>query len=211
MRELWIASENTGKLGELDRLLGPLGLRLRPQAEAPLAVAVEEDQPTFAGNARKKATALAKAVGAPALADDSGLCVDALQGRPGVRSARWAGPGASDRDRIRKLLEELRPIAAEDRHAHFTCSLCVVAPDGGLLVEIEEHCRGLILTEPRGEGGFGYDPVFVVAQQLREPRPRTFAELTAEDKDAVSHRGRALRRLTEHLTNDLDLIPIERP
>ncbi len=211
MRELWIASENAGKLGELARLLKPLGLRLRPQAEAAAAVAVEEDQPTFAGNARKKATALAKIVGAPALADDSGLCVDALQGRPGVQSARWAGPGATDRDRIRKLLEELRPIAAEDRHAHFTCSLCVVAPDGGLLIEIEEHCRGVILTEPRGEGGFGYDPVFVVEQELRERRPRTFAELTAEDKDAVSHRGRALRRLTEHLTNDLDLIPIERP
>lgn len=211
MRELWIASENTGKLGELERLLGHLSLRLRPQREAPGAVPVEEDQPTFAGNARKKATALARTVGAPALADDSGLCVDALQGCPGVQSARWAGPGASDQDRIRKLLEELRPIPAGDRHAHFTCSLCVVAPDGDLLVEIEEHCRGVILTEPRGQGGFGYDPIFVVEQQLAEPRPRTFAELTAEDKDAVSHRGRALRRLTEHLTNDLDLIPIERP
>lgn len=209
MRELWIASGNPGKLRELRRLLEPLGLRLRGLREAEGVGEVEEDQPTFAGNAHKKARALASAVDAPALADDSGLCVDALHGAPGIESARFAGPGASDADRIEKLLSELRSMT--DRRAHFTCCLCLVDPGGAALLEIEERCSGVILSEPRGEGGFGYDPVFVADQHLRDSPPRTFAELTSADKDAVSHRGKALRRLVTHLTDNPDLIPIQHP
>lgn len=211
MRELWIATGNPGKLRELQRLLGPLGLRLRGQSEARGFVEVEEDQPTFAGNARKKASALAVAAGAPALADDSGLCVDALHGAPGVQSARWAGTGAADEERIEKLLAELRPVPAGNRKAHFTCCICLADPGGRALLELEERCAGVILTEPRGAGGFGYDPVFVADEHLRDPQPRSFAELTAADKDAVSHRGKALRRLVEHLADNPDLIPSPRP
>jgi XTP/dITP diphosphohydrolase len=211
MRMLWIASRNSGKLRELERLLGPLGLRLRSQGEAPGSVVVEEDQPTFAGNARKKAAALARAIAAPAMADDSGLCVDALGGRPGVNSARWAGPEAADQDRIQKLLDEMRSVPEGNRTAHFTCAICLVDPDGRALLEIEEQCPGAILMEPRGEGGFGYDPVFVATQHLDQPRPRSFAELSAKDKDAVSHRGKALRRLLTQLAGNLEHIPTERP
>ena len=210
-RALWIATRNPGKLRELERLLGPLGMRLRAQEEAPGSAVVEEDQPTFAGNARKKAAALAREVGTPAMADDSGLCVDALAGRPGVNSARWAGPGAFDRDRIQKLLDEMRSVPEGNRAAHFTCAICLVDPGGRALLEIEEQCPGMILFEPRGEGGFGYDPVFVAAEHLDQPRPRSFAELSAGDKDAVSHRGKALSRLLKQLASNLELVPIERP
>ena len=145
------------------------------------------------------------------MADDSGLCVDALSGRPGVHSARWAGAGASDRDRIQKLLDELHSVPEGNRAAHFTCAICLVDPQGTALVEIEEQVSGVILIEPRGEGGFGYDPVFVASEHSHQPPLTSFAELSATDKDAVSHRGKALRHLLRYLTSNLELIPIERP
>jgi XTP/dITP diphosphohydrolase len=191
MTELWIATGNPKKREELDRLLRPLGIELRLQSEAPSAVEVVEDCPDFAGNAAKKATTLARIVGSMAVGDDSGLCVDSLGGRPGVHSARYAGDGATDEDRIHKLLSELD--GSSDRSARFISSVCLAGPDGSILATFEESCEGVIQTTPSGDGGFGYDPVFVAQEYLETGR--SFAELTPEDKDAISHRGKALRRL----------------
>jgi XTP/dITP diphosphohydrolase len=198
--ELWIATGNPKKRGELDRLLRPLGVTLRLQSEAAGFVEVAEDQPDFAGNAAKKAVALARAVGAPAVADDSGLCVDALDGRPGVRSARYAGEGATDRDRVDKLLGELAATGAVDgaaRGAHFVCSICLAGADGEVLARFEATCTGILRNAAKGDGGFGYDPIFVADQH--RALDTTFAELTAEQKDAISHRGKALRSLRRWL------------
>ncbi len=195
MTDLWIASNNAKKRDELERLLGPLGYSLRRLAEAPGPVAMREDAPDFAGNAAIKARALARAVAAPAIGDDSGLCVDALDGRPGVLSARYGGEGATDDDRVRLLLEELHGVPAPRRTARFVCHLCLAAADGRVLAAIEESCEGRIATAPRGRHGFGYDPVFVP-----DAAPdSTFAELDAGQKDALSHRGKALRQLLTRL------------
>ncbi|MCA8975212.1 MAG: non-canonical purine NTP pyrophosphatase [Planctomycetes bacterium] len=199
---LWIASANQKKRNELERLLAAAGgLELKTMADLAEPLDIVEDRPDFAGNAEVKAVTLARLVGAPALGDDSGLRVDALGGAPGVHSARWAGPDATDHDRIDKLLAELgdRP----DRSARFVCHLCLADATGKVLARIEESCEGRILTAPRGEAGFGYDPVFVAAAFQRpgagEIDP-SFAELSAEQKDAVSHRGKALRALAAWLT-----------
>ena len=209
-RVLWIASKNAKKRAELERLLGPLGisLRLMDELEAPLPE-LPEDEPDFAGNARSKATHLMQALrernvaepGCLALGDDSGLCVDALDGAPGVRSARWAGP--TDADRNDALLAELAARSEAPRSAHFVCSICVVDSSSDILAAAEERCSGTLLEATRGEGGFGYDPLFVPDQlapgEAETGRRRTFAELSAEQKDAVSHRGRALRSLAQRL------------
>lgn len=197
--ELWLASSNEKKRAELERLLAGRRWVLRLQSEAPRAVAVDEDQPDFAGNAAKKAVALATAVSAPAVGDDSGLCVDALGGRPGVHSARYGGPGASDADRIARLLDELRAVPAAQRGARFVCHLCLAAADGEVLARFEETCAGSIAMAPRGSAGFGYDPIFVPAPHGPLDTARTFAELSPAEKDAVSHRGKALRRLVAFL------------
>lgn len=202
-RELWLASGNRKKLVELQRLLAPAGYRLRLQDEAPVAVTVEEDCPDFAGNAAKKARALALAVGAPSVADDSGLCVDALAGRPGVHSARFGGPGLDDHDRVELLLASLRDVPPAQRGARFVCHLCLVDRTGAVLATFEEECAGHITNTARGEQGFGYDPVFVPRDRpgdaADDPEPPTFAMLSAERKDAISHRGKALRRLARYL------------
>jgi XTP/dITP diphosphohydrolase len=195
MTELWIATENAHKLEELRRLLAGLPLTLRPLGEASRPPKLVEKATDFAGNAAAKAGALAKAVKGFALADDSGLCVHALDNRPGVHSARWAGPKASDEDRIKKLLRELAGLPFERRTAHFTCALCVAGPDGKPVLAFEEHCQGFVLLAPRGERGFGYDPVFLARSYAETARKPSFAELEPEAKDAVSHRGKALRRL----------------
>lgn len=197
---LWLASGNPKKRAELDRLLRPLGFGLHLQSEAPGAGEVVEDRPDFAGNAEKKALALANLVGAPALGDDSGLCVDALFGRPGVLSARYAGPGATDRQRIEKLLGELEAVPAAERTARFVCSLCLVDGTGRIRARFEDSCKGLILAAPRGTAGFGYDPIFQADPHRRSDV--SFAELSPDEKDAVSHRGKALRRLATWLENN---------
>ncbi|MCA8953321.1 MAG: non-canonical purine NTP pyrophosphatase, partial [Planctomycetes bacterium] len=130
--------------------------------------------------------------------DDSGLCVDALDGRPGVLSARYGGPGLDDRGRVAALLAELRDVPAARRTARFVCSLCVVNGDGEALGAIEEHCEGTLLAAPSGDGGFGYDPIFVPLEFAGDPA-HTFAQLDAATKDRLSHRGKALRRLAEVL------------
>jgi XTP/dITP diphosphohydrolase len=198
MTELWIASANAKKSAELGRLLAPLHFRVRSLRELaePLPLVVE-DCPDFAGNAAKKAAALARAVRGFAVADDSGLCVDALGGAPGVHSARYAGTGVDDQVRVARLLAELQDVPPQRRTARFLCHICLCAPSGEVLARFEESCAGAIATAPRGEHGFGYDPVFVPA--IARLSGRTFAQLTPIEKDAVSHRGIALRRLVAYL------------
>ena len=189
--ELVIATSNRGKAAELRRLLAEAGLpvRVRTLDEWPGVVMPPEDGATFVDNARIKAVAVARQVGRPALADDSGLCVDALGGRPGVRSARYAGPGAGDAANNAKLLAELAGVPPEQRGAEFRCAVVLALPDGRWTAA-EGRTRGRILTAPRGQGGFGYDPLF-----YSEELGMTFAEAGAEAKNRVSHRGRALRAL----------------
>jgi len=201
MPELWIASDNPKKRGELERLLAPLGIEIRTPKDLGsrrAEYAPTEDQPNFAGNAHIKAKVLARLCDATTIADDSGLCVDALGGRPGVHSARYGGPGLDDRGRVMRLLEELAAAPTELRTARFVCSLCVCDAKGEVLASIEEQCEGTLLREPSGEGGFGYDPIFVPTEFGSDPR-RAFARLDATEKDRLSHRGKALRKLLEVL------------
>jgi XTP/dITP diphosphohydrolase len=183
---LLFATTNAGKLKELRGLVGEavevVSLKELPPIPEPV-----EDGATFEANAEKKARAYAEASGLPTLADDSGLCVDALGGRPGVYSARYA-PG-DDRARYQKLLGELEGVPEERRTASFQCALCLAIPRGAAHIEVG-RCEGRILMGPRGEHGFGYDPVFFI------PRlGKTMAELTSEEKAGVSHRGEAFRRI----------------
>lgn len=185
--KLVLASDNTHKLREFREILGSSGITLLSKSEAGCRTEVEETGVTFAENARLKAEAVMRATGLPAVADDSGLCVDALGGAPGVLSARYTGRHEdTDAERCRFLLRNL--AGAADRRARFVCSLCCVFP-GGDVLRAEGACEGTILEAPRGDNGFGYDPVF---------RPdgfsRSMAELTAEEKNAISHRGRALEQ-----------------
>jgi XTP/dITP diphosphohydrolase len=198
MTQLWIGSNNQKKLAELTRLLAPLGVTLRTPKDLGQPYEPVEDQPDFAGNARKKAALLSELAGAVALADDSGLCVDALDGRPGVHSARYGGPDLDDRGRMMALLEELRGVPPEARTARFVCSICVAAPDGAVLAAIEASCEGVLRTAPTGAGGFGYDPIFVPIEH-RGDMGQSFAVLGADVKDRLSHRGKALRQLVDQL------------
>ena len=198
MPTLWIGTNNAKKRAELERILAPLGIDLRTPEQLSRPFEPVEDQPDFAGNARKKAELLATLAGGVALADDSGLCVDALGGRPGVLSARYGGPGLDDRGRLLRLLDELKPVRPPHRTAHFVCSLCVCGPDGRVLAAIEERCEGTLLDAPTGQGGFGYDPIFVPREFAGDPA-RTFAALDAATKDRLSHRGKALRALAGRL------------
>lgn len=187
------ATGNRGKQLELEALLRPLGFSVVSPTAAGVEPTVEEDAPTFAGNAEKKARHVSRSSGLPALADDSGLEVDALSGRPGVHSARYAGPERSDAANNAKLLAELAAVPDERRTARFRCALALALPDGQLLT-VEGTCEGRILREPRGAGGFGYDPLFLVGDT-----GRTLAEMELDEKNRVSHRGRALRALIDRL------------
>jgi XTP/dITP diphosphohydrolase len=191
-----VASANPKKAAELAELLSALPVEVLPRP--PEVPDVVEDGDTFLANARLKAVALADATGEAALADDSGLEVDTLDGAPGVYSARYAGESASDADNVERVLAELARVEATEpaaRAARFRCVLVLRTPDGGELVA-EGAVEGHLVDAPRGEGGFGYDPVFVPA----DGDGRTFAEMSAEEKQAISHRGRALRALVVQLT-----------
>lgn len=176
----------------MERILNPLGIEAVSAKNAGICLdEVEETGTTFSENAFIKANAAFEKTGMPAVADDSGLCVDALDGRPGIYSARYAGDGATDEDRNNKLLNELKDVPEENRGAHYTSAICCVLPDGSK-IEVEGHCEGKIGYKPVGEGGFGYDPIFMQGE-------KAFAQLSAEEKDAVSHRGKALRMLKTEL------------
>jgi XTP/dITP diphosphohydrolase len=189
---VFLASRNAKKLAEMERILRQhlpsvevLGLDDVPPYDEPV-----EDQPTFEGNALLKARAALAHTGLPSLADDSGLCVDALNGMPGVLSARWAGPPKSDARNNELLLAQLEDVPDERRGAHFTCCVAFCAP-GADEILVEGRMPGRVIRETRGTGGFGYDVLFVADDH---PGPTT-AELSIEDKDAISHRGKALRQL----------------
>ena len=187
-----VATHNNKKLNELSRILVPLGIEAVTDRDLGLSLPeVEENGATFEENAFLKADSACRATGLPAIADDSGLCVDALDGAPGLYSARFAGEGATDAEKIEKLLTALEDVPEEKRTARFVSAICCVFPDGKTLYARGE-CEGTIAFAPSGEGGFGYDPVFVTDGN-------SFAQMTAEEKDAVSHRGRALRAFSKVL------------
>lgn len=199
MRDLLVATTNKGKLGEFAELLGGGGLRVRSAAAVLSPVpCVVEDGLTFADNAEKKARAIAREAMCLTLADDSGLEVDALGGAPGVYSARFAGEGAKDADNRAELVRRLRALGSDERFpARFRCALCVIDPlatGGDTAITAEGTCEGVIVLDERGEGGFGYDALFVP-----EGSDRTFAELPSADKHAMSHRGRAIEALRVRL------------
>jgi len=190
---LVIGTFNAGKAREIRDLLADLRIEVLHLADFPGVREVPENGETLRENARRKALGLAKQLGERVMADDSGLEVDALDGAPGVRSARYAGPGATDADLVAKLLRALRDVPEAARTARFRCCACLVGPEG-VLLETEGVCEGRIIAAPRGSGGFGYDPVFV-------PRghERTFAEMDRDEKNRLSHRGAAVRALAEAL------------
>jgi XTP/dITP diphosphohydrolase len=182
-----LATLNPGKVRELRDLLGDVPFRIAALAEFPGASLPEETGRTYRENALLKARAAARQTGALALADDSGLEVDALGGAPGVRSARYGGPGLDDAGRCARLLEALREVPPASRTARFRCVIAIADADGGEWV-VEGTAEGVVRDGPRGGGGFGYDPLF-----LYPPLGRTFAELSDADKARVSHRARAAR------------------
>lgn len=197
MRRLVLASGSPGKLAELRRLLEGLDVEAVPYSALTGTPLPPETGRTFEENASLKAIAAARATGLVALADDSGLCVDALGGAPGVCSARYAGDGATDFQRVEKLLRAMEGVPPEQRGALFVCVIAVASPRGEVRL-LRGECRGSIAMEARGTGGFGYDPVFIP-----EGDSRTFAEMSKEEKDAVSHRGRALAALRRSLQEGL--------
>ena len=192
-----VATHNMKKLKELSRILEPLGIEAVTDRDLGLSITeVEETGTTFEENAYLKAASACKESGLPAIADDSGLCVDALDGAPGLYSARFAGEGASDADKIKKLLDAMAEVPAKERTARFVSAICCVFPDGKTLYARGE-CEGVIAFAPSGDGGFGYDPVFFVGD-------KSFADMTAEEKDAISHRGCSLRAFSKVLKTYLE-------
>ena len=186
-----LATHNPGKLAEMKAILSGLGVEVVSPAEAGVSVDVEETGATFAENAMLKAKAVCAAAGLPAIADDSGLCVNALNGGPGVYSARYGGEGLDDRGRCMLLLNNMR--GQPTRAAHFACAVACAFPNGDTLTA-EGRCDGAIAFAPLGEGGFGYDPVFLVPG-----KGKTFGQLGPEEKSRIPHRGKALAAFAEKL------------
>lgn len=188
-----VATRNSGKVREIENELADLNIEFLSLSEFPEIPEISETGSTFSENAKLKAGQVAEATGLPAIADDSGLEVDALNGRPGVVSARFAGDGASDDDNNRKLLEEMKGVPESERTARFRCVIAFAEP-GGEIETVEGSCEGLILTEPRGDQGFGYDPLFYCP-----PLGKTFSEIDVKTKLSESHRGTALKKLRKLL------------
>ena len=192
MEEIIIATKNKGKMAEFKRMLFPLGYTVISAEEAGFSAEIEENGATFSENAAIKARTICKACKKAAIGDDSGLCVDALGGAPGVYSARYAGSGHDDEANIKKLLKNMCDVPKDERSAHFECAIVCAFPDGSEICA-RGRCDGKILYEKHGNGGFGYDPVFGVEDG------RSFGELSSEEKDKISHRGKALKKLCELL------------
>ena len=190
-----LATHNPGKLQEMGEILRDLGVEVVSPAALGIPVDVEETGTTFLENALLKAKAICRAANLPAIADDSGLCVDALNGAPGVYSARYGGEGLDDRGRCMLLLNSMR--GATTRAAHFSCAVACVFPNGDTLTA-EGRCDGSIAYAPLGDDGFGYDPVF-----LLPGTGKTFGQLSQEEKSAVSHRGKALKEFAGKLETHL--------
>ena len=190
-----VATGNKGKLCEFERIFAPLGISVVAQGEVCPGLQVEETGTTFAENAFLKAQAVHERTGKAAVADDSGLCVDALDGRPGVYSARYGGEEMPYPEKMEKLVEELGCLPVDYRTAKFVAHICFIGADG-TRIDVEGICMGYIGAEPKGENGFGFDPIFMVGD-------RSFAELSDSEKDRISHRGKALRELAERLKEHL--------
>mgnify|MGYP000219556265 CR=1 FL=1 len=187
-----LASKNKHKLAELSRILSPLGVNIKLESDLGITLPeVDETGTSFEENAELKARSACEASGLPAIADDSGMCVDGLDGAPGVYSARYAGEHGNDDANNKKLLNALEGLEPKDRGAAYVSVVCCVYPDGRKLMARGE-CRGTIGYEEIGDGGFGYDPLFMVGD-------RSLAEMTAQEKDAISHRGNALKELQKIL------------
>ena len=191
-----IATNNNKKLKELERILKPLGIDAVSAKDAGVVLDdVDETGTTFSENAYLKANSAFVKTGMPAVADDSGLCVDALDGRPGVFSARYGGENATDTEKNDRILSEMKDVPDDKRNAHFACAICCILPDGSK-IEVEGICNGSIGYEQIGDGGFGYDPIFMCGE-------KSYAQLSPEEKDAISHRGQALIKLQNELKKAL--------
>lgn len=189
--KLVLATNNEGKVREFARILEPLGIEVMTQKQAGVHVSPEENGTTFAENARIKAMAVYEATGLPTVADDSGLCIDAMNGEPGVYSARYYGEDTPYEEKNRRIIESLNGVAEKKRTARFVAHItCVLSKDE--ILDCEGVCEGTIGHKPAGDGGFGYDPIFYVGD-------KSFAELDGEAKDKVSHRGKALEKLYQKL------------
>ena len=192
-----IATNNAKKLIELERILKPLGIEAVTAKQEGISLDdVEENGTTFIENSFIKADAACKKTGFPAIADDSGICIDALDGAPGIYSARFAGEDATDDDKNALILEKLRNVEQNKRGAHYVSAISCVFPNGDK-IQVEGKCFGEIAYEPSGNGGFGYDPIFLY-------KGRSFGDFTPEEKDKVSHRGNSLRMLKAELTKYLE-------
>jgi len=188
-----IASGNPGKIREILAICADWPVSWRTAHDEPAGwPEVEETGESYLENAKLKAVAVAAALGVPAIADDSGIEVDALGGEPGMRSARYAGPNATDEENLRKLIDAIREVPAAQRTARYRCVAVLADPGDGAVTSAEATCQGTLITETRGAGGFGYDPIFVPAGDTR-----TMAELSPQEKDRVSHRGKAFRALRD--------------
>ena len=199
MPRLLLATNNQGKIAEYRQLLAGCGWELVSFADLGLSLDEDEVGDTYEDNARMKAVKAAQVSGLHALADDSGLDVEALGGAPGPRSARFGGEGTSHREKMALLLERLKGTPPDARGCRFVCVIAVADPEGGVRL-CQGQCSGLVAEAPRGEGGFGYDPIFYLPEL-----GKTMAELSAEEKNVVSHRGRAAqqaRRILEELLNE---------
>jgi XTP/dITP diphosphohydrolase len=204
--EVVIATRNAGKVKEFEAIFADKGIRVRSLLDYDGLQDIVEDGDTFAANALIKARVIAQCLHIPVVADDSGLCVDRLDGAPGVYSARYAGEGAGDEANNRKLLKELAEVAEPEAKAdgitvlspaRFVCAIALVDSSGQPLAEVQGVCEGAIISEPRGAQGFGYDPLFYVPD-----KQLTMAELSMEEKNAISHRGRAIEALWRALETE---------
>ncbi|MCK8815840.1 XTP/dITP diphosphatase [Natroniella sulfidigena] len=193
--KLFLATGNENKVKEMKEILSDTEIEILSQADIGELPEVVEDATTFTGNALKKARELGQQTQLPTIADDSGLVVKALDGQPGVYSARFAGEDATDEANNQKLLESLAEVPLEERTAYFACAMAFVSPTGEEKV-VQGRCEGKIALEPKGEAGFGYDPLFIV-----DGYERTFAQLGAETKNQVSHRAKALEKMKDFLVD----------
>jgi len=193
MKKIIIATQNRGKAKDFEALFGPLGYEVLTLHDVAEDMDIEETGSTFEENALLKATALANHLQTIVIADDSGLEIDALDGRPGIYSARYAGEAKSDEANMEKVLKELENVKESDRTARFVCAIAVASPSSEPFT-VRGTCEGIIATERKGENGFGYDPIFYVPAENK-----MMAELTAEQKGSISHRGNALKKLAANL------------
>jgi XTP/dITP diphosphohydrolase len=201
IKTIVVATKNKGKAKEFEQLFSRYGIEVKTLLDFPAIPDIEETGETFEENAMIKAETVAKLINEYVVADDSGLAVDALDGRPGIYSARYAGPGKDDEANIDKVLKELEGVRQEKRTARFYCALALAGP-GVATITVSGTCEGMILYERKGSGGFGYDPIFYVPSENR-----SMAELSPERKNKISHRAEAMKQLERHIQKLVEADP----